>query len=568
MRNPVLLPPFVEENRDIVFEGNLPDVSFYEQPGNFVSPIPEADSFQKTIAQFKKNPDSSTSGAFRRSSRKPDSQSYSPTGLNGRVTQAEVNALKDGLSQTLTAIEQNLVQQVFAETLPLVGTNFVLAWSNNVAGFRYVNTLRTNIVNGLSTLTNQADYAPTNLQTAINTRLTSAGFNAGSGVVVTTPNNFVQLVFTSSDTFAATAIPLATNFGIPNAQLFTLNQTNCSSALGVIFNFTSGVDGSGFYLETTGAPMQFNTTNTIGNLSNAVRFARLPFTLTDNTTNRTSVPLNFLVTLKDPNGDGQLRVSELSGSPDLLDATVTGNTKLSFKLLSSLPGSAMLPQVGTDFKLLWNFTAQTVNPNDNNSIFGSVPMLTLENNRINLESFFKAFAERALDQIDQTTGPLQPVIDVLTTEIPLLSDLGSDAVTILDILGVDASTVAALGELAALIDLANFAHNTTGNSNVFVDLGSYALGGDLRDDALDDLPGGLIRQATGSGDADLVNFKNQALAISGLAFPILDDANVAANLLLGRNATLFTWRSGEIEFSEQFQQFFPVLGPVGITLGG
>ncbi|MEO7678403.1 MAG: calcium-binding protein, partial [Verrucomicrobiota bacterium] len=248
--------------------------------------------------------------------------------------------------------------------------------------------------------------------------------------------------------------------------------------------------------------------------------------------------------------------------------TVTGNTKLSFKLLSSLPGSAMLPQVGTDFKLLWNFTAQTVNPNDNNSIFGSVPTLTLENNRINLESFFKAFAGRALDQIDQATDPLQGVIDVLTLEIPLLSDLGSDAVTILDILGVDPSTVAALGALSALIDLANFARTTSGNSSVFVDLGSYALGGDLRDDKLDDLPGALIRSATGSGNSALANFKNKAAAISGLAFPILDDANVAANLLLGRNATLFTWRSGEIEFSEQFQQFFPVLGPVGITLGG
>ncbi|MEO6035194.1 MAG: hypothetical protein ABIQ35_08070, partial [Verrucomicrobiota bacterium] len=145
-----------------------------------------------------------------RSSRIRDVGSVTPAGLNGRVTQSEVNALKDGLSQTLTAIEQNLVQQVFAETLPLVGTNFVLAWSNNVAGFRYVNTLRTNIVNGLSTLTNQVDYSPTNLQTAINTRLTSAGFNAGSGVVVTTPNDFVQLVFTTSDTFAAAGIPLAT----------------------------------------------------------------------------------------------------------------------------------------------------------------------------------------------------------------------------------------------------------------------------------------------------------------------------------------------------------------------
>jgi hypothetical protein len=237
-------------------------------------------------------------------------------------------------------------------------------------------------------------------------------------------------------------------------------------------------------------------------------------------------------------------------------------------LLSSLPSSALLPQVGTDLRLLWNFNAAPVDSTDNNFFFGNAPTLTLENNRINLDSFFNSFAERALDQIDQATDPLQGVIDVLTTEIPLLSDLGSDAVTMLDILGVPPETVAALGALSALADLADLANSFTGNANVFVDLGSYSVADDLRVDALADLSGAVTRQVSGTRDPDLNAFRTDATAIPGLAFPILEDANVVANLLLGRNATLFTWRSQEIEISEEFEQFFPVLGPVGITLGG
>ena len=510
----------------------------------------------------------SASVNFGRPLRTSPSPSYSPAGANGRVTQSEVNALKDGLNQTLAAIEDNLAAQVFAETLPLVGNNFRGAWSNNVAGFRYLTTLRTAVVAGLSNLTGQADYAPTEVATAINSRLTNAGFNTGSQVSVTTLSDQAQLVFTTVDTFAAANVRIATNFGLPNLDLRLLGATNCQTVVTGSFNFTAGVDGGGFYVETGGAAFQFNTVSTISSLSTAVRFTQLPYRLTDVTTNRTSVPANFAIALKDPNSNGQLRVSELGG--DLLDATITGNTKMSFRLLSSLPASAMMPQVGTDLRLLWNFNGVPVNPSDDNSTFGNVPLLTFDFNRINLDSFFNSFAGRALQQIDETTEPLQPVIDALTFEIPLLSDLGSDDVTILDLFDVNEETVDAIGGLAALLDLADLASSFSGNQSVFTDLGGYTLaGGDLRVDFLDDIHGAVARPPSSTRDADLNAFIADADAINGLNFPLLTDASVIAQLLLGRNATLFSYRSGEIGFDEQLGPlFFPVLGPVGITLGG
>lgn len=495
------------------------------------------------------------------------SPAYSPAGLNGRVTQAEVDALEAGLDQTLAALEDNLVQEVFGETLPLVGKNFRVAWSNQVPAFRYLTTLRTAVVAGLGSLTGSADYAPSTVASAINTRLTSAGFNAGSAAVATTPNDQAQVAFTTTDTFA-TNVTITTNFGVPNLDLQLLGATNCRVAVTATFNFTAGVDGSGFYLETA-STFSFNTTSTISNLNTAVRFVRLPYTLADVTTNRTSVPLNFAIALKDPGNDGRIRLGELGGSPDLLDATVTGNTRMSFALLSSVPASALLPQVGTDLELLWNFTNAPVNPNDNNAAFGNQPALTLKNNRINLHSFFNSFARRALVEIQEATAPLQPLIDVLTVEIPLLSDLGSDTVTVLDVLGVPPETVAAIGALADLADLANLAGSYTNNQNVFVDRGNYSLqAGDLRVDHLEDITGSLVRPPSASLDPDLVDFKGDAAAITGLSFPLLEDANITAKVLLGRAGTLFTWDSGAIQFEEDFQQYFPVLGPLGVTLGG
>lgn len=492
---------------------------------------------------------------------------YHPAGANGRVTQAEVDALEDGLGQTLQAIELNLAQQVFKETFPLVGQGFWLAWSNQVAAFRYLSTLRGAVVAGLSNLTGNADYSTTVVANSINTRLTSAGFNAGSRVLVTTVNDQAQLAFTTLDTFAA-GVPIAEDFGLPTLALSLLTETNCRTAVSVSFNFTAGVDGSGFYLETPGS-FSFNTTSTINDLNTSARFARLPYTLTDVTTNRTSVPLNINIRVQDPNFSGQLRLNELGGSPDLIEANVTGNTRMSFSLESSLPPSALMPQVGANFELRWSFVDAAVNVADDNATFGNKPDWNLRNNRIHLHSFFNAFARKALDEIEDTTEPLVPLIDILTTEIPLLSDLGSEAVTVLDILGYDPDSVAAIGGLLDLAELADLASSYSENQNVFVDMGDYSLQvGDPRMDHLDDIPGALIRPPSTRLDPDLADFKNNAAGISGLSFPILESGDVTAKILLGRTGTLFAWNSGVFAIEEQFSQFFPVLGPVGVTLGG
>jgi Ca2+-binding RTX toxin-like protein len=67
---------------------------------------------------------------------------------------------------------------------------------------------------------------------------------------------------------------------------------------------------------------------------------------------------------------------------------------------------------------------------------------------------------------------------------------------------------------------------------------------------------------------EVLTFLSEESGISGLSFPLLEDGSVVANMMLGRPGTLFTWNSGLARFEDEFKQFFPVLGPVGVTLGG
>ena len=486
-------------------------------------------------------------------------------GAGGRVTQAEVNALATGLEETLQAIESELVYEVFEETLPLVGNNFGLAWANNAPGFRYLTTLRSAISQGLATLGSSPDYAPSDVATAINGRLTALGFASGSAVVVTTDNDHVQLAFTTTDTINSNTVPVEADFGLPNLRLQLTSAANAQTTVSAAFAFTAGVDGAGFYLQTAGSDFQFDTNTTAGSLSGNGTFCRLPHAFSRNSSFTPQIPANFDITLAD--ADGKIRSGELAD--DLLQATVTGNTRLALRLASTLPASVMMPQVGTDLVVLWNFNADTVDPDDGNEEIGNQPLLSLNNNRINLESFFNSFAVRVLDEVDRITDPLQPVIDVLTAEVPLLSDLGSGDLTMLALLGASEETVAAIGGLEALVELSDTAQSFTGNGSVFSNLGSLAVqGADLRTDPLDDFGTGILAVIPANQDADLVNFKNDAWAIPGLSFPLLEDPLAVGNVLLGRNASLFEYETGEIAFSTEFRQYFPVLGPVGVTLGG
>ena len=489
-----------------------------------------------------------------------------------QVTQAQVDTLELELVAALATVEASVVEEVFSETLPVVGNKFATAYDSNVAAFRYLTSLREAVRTGLATLTVGPTYTTTQVSTAIMTRLTTAGFNTGTKVTVTTSSGQVQVAFETLDSFTNMVVPMALDFGLPNLDLDLLATANVSTNVNAAFNFTAGIDASGFYLETAapGTLFTFNTTTAISTTLNApVRFVKLPYRMSDDNSPRSSVTANFVISMIDPDASGKLRSAELTGFPDVVDATVAGQAAVNVWLTSDLNASAALPKIFTNLTLGWNYTTpQVVNADDLNATFGQTPTLALNECSMNVRSFYQSFATKLLRTIGDVTAPLQPLIDVLTTPIPLLSDLGEADYTMLDLMGATENEIAAIEGLTALGQLSSQAATSTVADNVWWGTGSYVYqGGDLRTQTLASLTRGTT-QVPLAPPAGLTPFISSAASIDGLRFPILENGLVVANLLMGQPADLFSYRAGLVEIEEAFQSYYPVLGPVGVTLGG
>ena len=154
----------------------------------------------------------------------------------------------------------------------------------------------------------------------------------------------------------------AENRRIEDLDLDLIGTASASTALSAVLNFTAGIDSTGFYLETA-APQTFtlNTTTGLSTTLNApVRFAKLPYRLNDDTSPRSSITANFVLTLRDPDNSGKIRLDELSGTPDLIDGTVSGQAALSLAITSDLPDTAAFPKIRTELALTWIYTAPQV----------------------------------------------------------------------------------------------------------------------------------------------------------------------------------------------------------------
>ncbi|MEO8351066.1 MAG: hypothetical protein ABI680_05005, partial [Chthoniobacteraceae bacterium] len=488
------------------------------------------------------------------------------------ITQTQVDALSAGFDQTLTAIENNLVTQVFGENLPLLGTHLLDAAAGGTPALHYVTGLKTALHSGLSTLTGSATYSEVQVESAINGALGAAGISgAGANLDLSDAAN-VKLGLATLKNFSAITVPVEASLGLPNLGLHT--SGNAQTALNYHLDFGAGLDGNGFYVDTAPGNTTFSVTSDtrLPGFNQEADLTLLPFNAQDNGTDFNG---QFNVTLKDPNHDGALRLSELAGSPDLLDATLTGSSDLELALRSTLPVAAALPTIGSHLEINWRFNDAVVDPADDNSTFGEVPSVSFRNNSVNLGSFFNGFAGQVLDEISTVTGPLKPVIDILTAPIPILSDLGSNKVTLLDFAGLTPSQVSAIQGLSDIVnlvsDIASFQSHME-NDTLALNLGSVGVVGDLRVDLPEDLNLTVVdtHPALGAQSADLNAFLTDVnnLGGGGLSFPLLTNDLSLGKLFLGQNADLFDYHPTPFGFDYEYTQYFPVLGFIGVNLGG
>ena len=275
-----------------------------------------------------------------------------------------------------------------------------------------------------------------------------------------------------------------------------------------------------------------------------------------------------------PDFNTMLTVSEI---PEMaLDVTRMGAVLVSVHLAIDM-GTALFPTLATDLRVDWPVEAGEP-LNEPLVSWGGTPVVAFTDVTINVGSFVDKLVKPVFQQINNTLGPIGDIVSILTTRLPILSDVGlirqaicgsCSEVTPLTILGVpdDTGFVAAF---RAVKDLSTFVAgiSTSGDAS----MGSFTLGADVRTiDSLATVPLNTMPVLPDHPVLnDLRNHANNPAYEGGLSFPFLTRPESAFEILVGRaDVSVFQLDLPALNAEGQvLDVFIPILGPLGITIQG
>jgi 6-phosphogluconolactonase (cycloisomerase 2 family) len=287
---------------------------------------------------------------------------------------------------------------------------------------------------------------------------------------------------------------------------------------------------------------------------------------------------------------GRLTISQILAGQAGVQASFAGSANVDLHLQASFQGSSFFPSIGTDFHLVWTFSASSTT-----GLRGSITDLAFNNVDMSLGSFVSSFAGPILTRVKTYLDPIKPVVDALTTRLPVISDLSGQTVTLVDL----AATLAqASGDPRALRAVeatkifleayhtvyglaSDFANLSGGSDDQVIHFGNMDLG------ALDatrpnpvptSLPASVSGPATSvpdqvaggtSGKAKFAGKLNHSATFQ-LQFPLLSSQapQIVFGLLRGQPADLFVFDMKQLDLSFAYRQDFPIVWPLSATLGG
>jgi Ca2+-binding RTX toxin-like protein/outer membrane protein OmpA-like peptidoglycan-associated protein len=228
---------------------------------------------------------------------------------------------------------------------------------------------------------------------------------------------------------------------------------------------------------------------------------------------------------------------------------------------------------------------------------------------LDLGTYISNVVKPILEKIQDITEPVQPIIDIVTTPLPILSDLGLD-ITLLDIAKmtglVNPALITAIETIADVITLIDSIDVSEGS--LIIPIGDFtiyeAADRDLIDSAVAGLLGGGKKFDLGSGSFDmkavsglfkpggqlateLGNISPVLGEIAGVAgdvltnlaaangvgptakpfkFDILEDPTSIFGLLMGEDVTLVSYDMAPLKLDGEFTAFFSIFGPLGVSI--
>ena len=299
--------------------------------------------------------------------------------------------------------------------------------------------------------------------------------------------------------------------------------------------------------------------------------------------------------------------------------------------------AAGFPSVEAEFRFLWQLgnrattggdTAQEIADNAATRFrsfaslgdegFGAIEhglkYVSIENINLDLGSFISDVLGPIVEEVSKFTEPMQPIIDFVTSPVPIIGQLGLD-ITWLDLaemLAGDKVNIALIRSITEIVSFVNQIAELSESDAILLPIGDFVIfddtdggsgftpslwdgGFDLNSEVNLDDPGSLggiigdifgtggglgdltetisevlggLGGGSGSGDsADVLQGLTSGQSAGGFSFPFLEDPSQIFGLIMGNNIDLVAYDLGALEFGFEFNQFFSIFGPLGVSIG-
>ena len=504
------------------------------------------------------------------------------------LSATQLQSLANGIATAMTNLQTRIEDRILAETLPIAGDRLAAAARGGEDALTATEDLGAALSARLNDLAAQAaggDLTAAAVIAALEAALATAGY-AGVVVGITTGPAGVNVTLAATHTQAYTqGLSGDLGFGGLNLEAEGSATVEAEFEYDLEFGVAPGPGGGGFYFDAGGAEevtlslrvdeLTLGGTVSIDGESFAAADAGSVFAA--------DIAINVA-------GLGQISAADLATAT--LTGTMAGGADLAIEVALA-EGVELLPPMSAIFDVDWDFTSANINPDNTNANFGTEPVVMFRDVTMDLGGFMEQFIAPLINRLQDLLEPLEPIIDVLTTNIRLLSDFpvignqldvdGLPGVTLLDLIeratGADTSSVAAIDALiddvSGWVDLLDGLGFGEGNLN----LGDFTIDGDIRANGFD-----LLQAATDFVEGTEANLANIIAGLSGNGWnsggrgvlqdltqeggmfhlPVLSDPSTWIDLLLGRPVDLLEVDLPELSFDTGNVTLF---GPVPLFFG-
>ena len=420
----------------------------------------------------------------------------------------------------------------------------------------------------------------------------------GADVVdVSLENDMLSFDLTISESAGLEDVALDAEVGLPGLGLETQGSLDVGANFNADLGFGFDLNQRELFIDTASAEeLRLELAATLEALEADATLGYLQLDVETND-NPNGLDLGFGIDLSDAEGDnnGQLTLSELSTAAiaELIDPIIGGRFDLNLALSTNFDGSPLLPGISADFSL-----GAALDGLDIDEAFDSAN-IAFNDIQLNLGTFLQNFVKKILDSVQVITEPLQPLVDIINQDVPVINASFLDLVQIPEFQQVAdeqvAGSVAFIEAIVNIVELLELV-NAADGEDAIIDLGSFQIAGvALQDEETGTssaqiflLPNSLAAGGAGAldfgepepsepGTNPLDQLKSAVGEIgenleenSLFEFPILTDPSAIAKLLIGSDETfdLFRLSPPPLQIGFEYKQTIPIVGPIAAVVGG